>query len=74
MLRCRRLILPKPYRHWCTDTLQRAESLKGLSHDMLVHIRMKRNVFVLNSRRLQRLAVLTSHQNDRTRLPAGKVR
>jgi hypothetical protein len=37
------------------DILQAAENTVGLSHDMLVHIRMKRNALVLNSRRLQRL-------------------
>jgi len=40
---------------------------------MLAHIRLKRNVFVLNSRRLQRLAVSTSHQNTHTCLPAAEI-
>jgi len=48
------------------DMLQRAETIGGLSHDILVHIRMKRNVFVLNSRRLQRLASSHAPQNTHT--------
>lgn len=55
---------------WCTDMLQRAEEIGGLSPDMLVHIRMKRNVFILNCRRLQRLA---AHQNTHTSLPANGI-
>jgi len=54
--------------------LHRAEAVGGQSHDMLVHIRMKRNVFILNCRRLQRLAASNPHQNTHhTSLTAEKV-
>ena len=48
------------------DTLHRVELMNGLSHEMLVYVRMKRNVFVLNSRRLQRLAASNSCEKFRT--------
>jgi len=50
--------------------LQRAETVSGLSHEMMVRVRMKRNVFVLNSRRLQRLATSNIHQNTCTSVSA----